>query len=414
MKIESFVDVDVVALEVEDQVSVLLQLAAPVAPSDAARPPAALVVVLDRSGSMDGERLWAAHVALCGLVDRLDPVDVFGLVAFDDVATVVVPAGPLVDKAAVKAAILGVDARGTTDLSAGYLRGLQEVARAGCDSARVLIVSDGHANAGVTDPDRLAEVSAKAARDGVTTTTLGLGLGYDETLLGAVARSGNGSELFAEEPDGAIGQIADELEGLLAQTVTAASLLVTPTSDVIGVRVVNDLPSSSVGSGILVELGGFVPGEERKVVLTFDVPGMTALGPVDVASIELRYVLLPNLVEEAVTLPVRVNVVSGEDAADRQVNPVVRTELAFQRTQLAKREASRHLHDGDVLAAGAALRSALGDVGTAIAGAPPMLAAELAGEVDMLTELIAEAEAGSASRASKTMNADAARKSRHH
>ena len=57
-------------------------------------------VVLDRSGSMDGERLDAAKQALGALVDRLDPTDRFGVVAFDDEVQVVVPAGALHDKAA--------------------------------------------------------------------------------------------------------------------------------------------------------------------------------------------------------------------------------------------------------------------------------------------------------------------------
>jgi len=75
---------------------------------------------------------------------------------------------------------------GRTDLSAGYLRGLQEARRvAGPAGATLLILSDGHANAGVTDPDRLGGVAAQAKSAGVSTSTLGLGLGYDEALLDA-------------------------------------------------------------------------------------------------------------------------------------------------------------------------------------------------------------------------------------
>jgi hypothetical protein len=72
------------------------------------------------------------RTALLSLVDRLEPTDNLGVVAFDDEATLVVPAGPLSDKAAVKAAIAAVRRGGRTDLSAGYLRGLQE-ARAESD-----------------------------------------------------------------------------------------------------------------------------------------------------------------------------------------------------------------------------------------------------------------------------------------
>ena len=153
------------------------------------------------------------------LIDRLEPSDNFGLVAFDDTVTVAVPAGGLADKAAAKAAVAAIDAGGNTNLSAGYLRGLQEARRvAGQAGATVLLISDGHANDGVTDPGRLEGVAAEARRNGVVTSSLGYGLGYDERILSALARGGAGNELFAEEPDTAIALIAGEVEGLLAQT----------------------------------------------------------------------------------------------------------------------------------------------------------------------------------------------------
>jgi len=414
MKIETFLDVDVVALETDDEVSLMLELTAPTTTPDQDRTPATLVVVLDRSGSMAGQRLWVAQRALCTLVDRLDPTDRFGLVTFDDEACVVVPAEPVLDKDALKAAILEVEPGGTTDLSAGYLRGLQEARRAGGHASRLLLISDGHANMGVTDPDLLAGVAAKAAADGVVTATLGLGLGYDEHLLGAMARSGNGGELFAEEPDEAAAVIAAEVEGLLTQAVTAASLLIQPSFDVAGVRVINDLPSNAVPGGILVELGAFLSGEARRVVLTFAVPGIAALGVAEIATLELRYVALPELVEETVTLPVTVNVVPGSQAAGRVPDPAVRTELVYQRAQTAKRAASHHLHDGDVTAAADTLREALADLTDSYEAAPPAFAAELHEEMMMLTGLIEETTDGSTSRASKTMMSDAAHKSRRH
>ena len=87
---------------------------------------------------------------------------------------------------------------GSTNLSGGLLRGLQEARRAaGRRGATLLLLSDGHANLGETDPDRLAGVVAGAAAHGVTTSTIGIGHGYDESLMAAIARGGNGSHAFA-------------------------------------------------------------------------------------------------------------------------------------------------------------------------------------------------------------------------
>ncbi len=412
MHLTAHLDVDVVALETEDEVSLLLELTAPTPTPSQDRSPTGLVVVLDRSGSMAGERLSGAQRALRELVDRLDPTDHFGLVTFDHEANVVVPAGPVRDKEAIKRAIADVSPGGSTDLSAGYLRGLQELRRSGATGPRLLLVSDGHANAGIVEPARLGEVAAAAAGDGIITTTLGFGLGYDEALLGAIARGGNGGELFAEDADTAVGLIAHEIDGLLNQSVQAASLLLRMAPEVAGVRVANDLPAHATDDGILVELGSFWSGELRKLVLTFDVPAMPALGLAQIATLELRYVALPDLVEHTVTLPVHVNVVPGDEAAGRIPDPVVRTELVYQRVQASKRRASEHLQAGDLSAAVEVLRSAKAELGDVLGAAPAELAAELHSEARVLDTLAFEATEGLATRASKTMLADAALKSR--
>ena len=97
MKLSTALDVDMVAHESADEVTVLLELTAPAAP-ETNRSPAALQIVLDRSGSMDGAPLEGAKKALAGVVAQLNPADVFGVVTFDDTAQVVVPAAPLSEK----------------------------------------------------------------------------------------------------------------------------------------------------------------------------------------------------------------------------------------------------------------------------------------------------------------------------
>ena len=193
MHVSAALDVDVVAVENDDEISVLFEITAPAAPTSEPRPAATVQIVLDRSGSMSGEPLDAAKAALVSLVERLDPTDNFGIVAFDDTVQIVSPAGLLTDKQVVRRAIAAIDAGGSTDLSSGYVRGLQEAPRlCGATGATVLIVSDGHANAGVTDPVQLGGVAAHAQRHGITTTTVGLGLGYSEVLPAAIAAGGSG------------------------------------------------------------------------------------------------------------------------------------------------------------------------------------------------------------------------------
>jgi Ca-activated chloride channel homolog len=411
--INAHLDVDVIAVETEDQVSVLVDLTAPPVPqTQAPRPPSTLEIVLDRSGSMAGPRLDGAKLALQRLIDRLDPTDNFGLVAFDDQIEIVVPAGPLTDKQRVKAAIGAIADRGSTDLSSGYLRGLQEVRRAaGPAGATVLLISDGHANVGVTDPQTLEGVAAEARGRGVTTSSLGFGLGYDERIMSALARGGAGNELFAEEPDTAVGLIAGEVEGLLAQTAQAASLLVRLDPAVRAVQVLNELPVTATADGILAELGSFYADEVRKIVLVFDVPGIAALGLAEVATLEFTYVELPALKQHTVTVRLHVNVVPGDQAAGRVPDPVVRTEMVYLKAQQAKRRASTHLSAGNAEAALKEIREAQETVTAAMASAPPDLLADLAEEAESLTYLATETQTGMISRAAKYSSSDSHSKS---
>lgn len=410
MQVKTYVDVDIVAVEQDDEVTVMIELTAPTPAGDAPRPPAAVQVVLDRSGSMNGERLGAAKQALVRLVDRLEPTDHFGVVAFDDEVRVVVPGGVLQDKRAARRAIADIETGGMTNLSGGLLRGLQEARRvAGDGGCTLLLLSDGHANAGETDPAKLASVAAGARDHGITTSTVGIGMGYDESLLADLARGGQGNHVFAEHGDDAAAAVAGEIEGLLSKTVQAASLLIRPDAAVGTVTVWNDLPGHAVDGGIMVELGDLWAGEERKLVLTFAVPAKAALGLARIAEIELRYVMVPGFAEQTVTIAVHVNVVPGDQAAGRIPDQKVRTELVYQQVQGAKRTAADALRDGDGARARRAYDTAGSQLDALLLACPSQ---ELADERDVIGELRSRADAGEADWAAKFSRMDQSRKSR--
>lgn len=410
MDLRHQLDVDVVAVENEDEVALMLELTAPAAPT-AKRAPATLQVVLDRSGSMDGERLEHAKAALDALVVRLDPTDHFGLVAFDSEVHVIAAAGPLTDKTAVRRAIADLHAGSMTNLSGGLLRGIQEARRAtNGERATLLLLSDGHANEGVVEHAALQQVAGGAHDAGVAITTLGLGLDYDETLMSTIARGGAGNALFAEDPETAGTLIADEVDGLLTQAAQAVSLTIRPQGDVAGITLFNDLPTVPIQDGLMVELGDLYAEETRKLLLTVHVPAMAALGVATVAELELRWVELPALVERTATIPVNVNVVPGDSAAGRVPNMHVRTELEFQRAQQAKRAAGDALRRGDTAGA-AQLFSAAGDALADIAPAAPAGAkSELLDEAQLLREMSERAISDDARRVSKLNEADWSRK----
>jgi Ca-activated chloride channel family protein len=204
------------------------------------------------------------------------------------------------------------------------------------------------------------------------------------------------------------------VEGLLSQTAQAASLLVRLSPHVVSVSVVNELTTTATKDGVLAELGSFYSGESRRILLTFSVPGVAALGLAQIATLELTYVELPDLRQHTVSVPLHVNVVPGDQAAGRIRDPEIHTEVVYQRVQKAKRSASAKLGAGDTEEALRELRAAQELVAQQLeAGVPERLAADLVEEARMLDNLRLWTEQGRHSHSAKTMSMDSTYKSRY-
>ena len=352
MKVKAVLDVDMVAIEASDKITLMLDLTAPENVKQTTRPGQAVQVVLDRSGSMSGAPLEAAKGSLLKLIDRLAPQDSFGLVGFDDNALVIAPTRKMADhdKPSLRKAIREIPSGGSTDISAGYLLGLREVNRvAASGGSTLLLVSDGHANAGEQDPNFFKEVATKSATERVTTATIGLGNGYDEKILEALAQGGGGAHRFAGTIDEAVGAIAAEVNDLLDKSVVNAVLRVTPTHAAAGVpqiEVIQRLPYWMDGDSYVLQLGDLYSGENRRFVVDIQVPEIASLGLCKIADITIEYLDLAQRQEISVTMPVNVNVVPGDVAAGRISDPIVRAERLILEAQTAKSLAVEELRSG--------------------------------------------------------------------
>jgi len=362
MHVKALLDLDMVAVEATDKVTLMLDLTAPANPTQLSRPGQAVQVVLDRSGSMDGHPLEAAKGSLLKLVDRLAPQDAFGLVAFDDSALVIVPIRTMADHhmPSIRKAIREMATGGSTDISAGYLMGLRELTRVQASGgSTLLLISDGHANAGETSPKFFSDVATKSATDKVTTSSIGLGTGYDETILEALAQGGGGAHRFAGTIDEAVGAIAAEVDDLLDKTIVNAALRLTPTSlmtEAPAIELLQRLPYWKDGETYVVQLGDLYGGENRRFVIDIPVPGIAALGLAKIADITIEYLDLAQRQEISVTMPVNINVVPGDVAAGRVADPIVRAERLILEAQTAKSLAVDELRSGKIKEASGRLK----------------------------------------------------------
>lgn len=196
-------------------VHLALELLAPVSETSTRRP-MAFCAVVDRSGSMKGEPLSKAKAACESIIRNLRSNDQFALVVFDQIAEVVLPMGTLTRKSAAIQAVRRIYDRGSTNLTAGWMLGRDELHKApDSTTRRTLLLSDGCLNAGITAPDEVARiVSDGLERSRIRTATLGFGDGYDENLLERLAACSGGNFYDANSAEKLPAIFEAELEGL--------------------------------------------------------------------------------------------------------------------------------------------------------------------------------------------------------
>ena len=327
----------------------LVRLAVDFPAAERDRKPLALAVVVDRSGSMQGEPLAHARRSAEAAVMALRDGDHVAVVAFDGAVLVPVAATIVTgDRTPIVRAIRSVHAGGLTALHAGWAEGLgQALAPAGVDGLRrVVVLSDGHANVGVCAPLEIAADVAAAARDGVTTSTIGLGRGVDEQLLGAMAEAGGGSFTFVETPEQLQGLFETELAGLSALRGRAVRL----TFHGSGARFVDAGGGARAQDGVL-HLPDLIAGFPREVLVAVEVDAdLDALPPLRLAWDDALASAPAHL-----SVPATAPIVPAAELEARPVDPAV---AAAQRAaELAKRiaEIETIVQRGDLAAAEASI-----------------------------------------------------------
>lgn len=395
-----------------EKLALLVRITAHAA-ATARRAPLDVAFVLDRSGSMAGEKLALVKEAVDVAAGLLRDEDRAALVAFDTDVDLPQPLAPATGrgKAALRLALHGIDAGSATNLSGGWLAGCQELAGAPATEGghrlhRALLLTDGLANEGITAPHELMRHATQLRLRGVTTTTLGVGLGFDEVLLGGMAEAGGGNFQFIAHASELRQFFAREIGELLSVSAIAPRLELTLPHGM-RARLVNAFPVSRSGKTITVDLRDLAAGDE--VSLIFDLTiAAGALGTTLAPSLRLTWVDPATDRRETWegTGPA-ITRASEDDLRDAPVDDEVAELAALERASRDRREAVRLDRAGQYVAS----RAMFSQAASVLSAAPQSLAvqAELR---DSLSLAAADATSGLAEDVRKQRLSDDQRRSR--
>jgi Ca-activated chloride channel family protein len=251
--------------------------------------PINLALVIDRSGSMKGSRIRNAISAATAAVDRMSDGDVVSVVTFDtQVQDVVTPTtiGPGA-RERVNAAIRGIGLGGDTCISCGVEEGLRLLAQTSGKVNRVILLSDGDANHGVRDVPGFRKLAQRAETKGVSVTTIGVDVDYNEKIMTAIAQDSNGRHYFVENDSGLSRVFEQEAESLTS-TVASNAEVTLDLGPGVELERVFDRSFRRSGNQVVVPLGTFARSEVKSVLLKVRVPS-GGLGAAPVANVEMTY-----------------------------------------------------------------------------------------------------------------------------
>ncbi|MFC1586798.1 VWA domain-containing protein [Planctomycetota bacterium] len=254
------------------------------------RSPVNIAIVLDKSGSMSGEKIEKAKEAAIVALRSLDANDIISVITYDSTVQVLVPATKVSDKEVLISAINRISAGGNTALFGGVSKGAQEVRKFLQKNRvnRIILISDGLANVGPSTPAELGGLGSSLIKEGISVTTIGLGLDYNEDLMTTLAVKSDGNHAFVEHA-GDLARIFDyEFGDVLSVIAQAVEVRITCNEGIRPVRVLGR-EAEIDGREVVVILNQIYGEQEKYVLLEVEVPPVADGGSMEIASVDIYY-----------------------------------------------------------------------------------------------------------------------------
>ncbi|MDM8525626.1 VWA domain-containing protein [Desulfococcaceae bacterium HSG8] len=276
-----------------------------------------MVIVMDRSSSMQGDKIRDAREAVLNLLSSLSDKDRFALVSYSDN---VLRHSELINVTSanrenLESLVRGISASGATNLGAGLQEGISLLLSAAGtgNSGKVILISDGLANRGITDISALGRMASLAPEKFFTITTVGAGTDFNEQLMTAIADRGTGSYYYLEAPAAFAAVFKKEFHDTRAVAASAVTVTV-PLSDGISLTDASGYPVEIRDNQAVFHPGDLLSGQTRKLFLTLKLP-VEAERTFEIRGIRVSYRYEGEIFQTMLSEPFRIACVKDPDAA---------------------------------------------------------------------------------------------------
>jgi Ca-activated chloride channel family protein len=345
--------------------------------------PMNLALVIDRSGSMKGDRIANAMNAAVGALERMRDGDSVTVVSFDQLAQVVVPPTRVSaqNRSSIEGSIRSIRLGGDTCISCGLDEAMKQLSLTTLGSDRVnrmILLSDGATNSGIRDMSGMRAMAGRMRDKGVTISTIGVDVDFDEKMMAAIAQEANGKHHFVANASSLPDVFAKEFDDVLASVANEAELTIDLAPGV-EVAEVFDRSFRREGQKLVIPFGTFSAKQEKTVLVKLRVP-TDKEGSENVADVKLAFRDLVKKSDSSAKGSLALWV-KGDGSEQKDLDPFVAARLERSRTAQTLTDANKLFESGRIAEARAKLATRKSEIArseaqnVAIASASPVDAA---------------------------------------